>query len=265
MVSMRCLRNTRKSILHNNVSESRCRNVMGFFFFTEPRGWMKMDLLIYVVEDDHNIREIEAYALRNSGYQVSEFSEAGEFWKRMETVKPDLILLDVMLPDEDGLSMVKKLRDKVETCQIPVILVTAKTSELDKVKGLDIGADDYLTKPFGVMELISRVKALLRRSHRIQTEKQMELGGICMNVESRMVYVNGKPVELTFKEFELCKLFLQNVGVVLQREVIMSRVWGTDYEGESRTLDMHIKTLRHKLEDEGSHIKTVRNVGYRME
>lgn len=224
-----------------------------------------MELLIYIVEDDNNICEIESYALKNSGYQVQEFSNAGDFYKRLQVKKPDLILLDIMLPDEDGLTIVKKLRDKVETREIPIILVTAKTSEIDKVKGLDTGADDYLTKPFGVMELISRVKALLRRSNRIQSDKILEHGRITMNTEQHMLYVDGAEVELTYKEYELCKLFLQNVGVVLPRLTIMNRVWGTDYEGESRTLDMHIKTLRRKLGEEGKCIKTVRNVGYRME
>ena len=224
-----------------------------------------MELLIYIVEDDNNICEIESYALKNSGYQVQEFSNAGDFYKRLQVKKPDLILLDIMLPDEDGLTIVKKLRDKVETREIPIILVTAKTSEIDKVKGLDMGADDYLTKPFGVMELISRVKALLRRSNRIQSDKILQHGRITMNTEQHMLYVDGAEVELTYKEYELCKLFLQNVGVVLPRLTIMNRVWGTDYEGESRTLDMHIKTLRRKLGEDGKCIKTVRNVGYRME
>ena len=224
-----------------------------------------MGLLIYVVEDDKNICEIESYALKNSGYDVEEFGCATDFYKRLKVRIPDLVLLDIMLPDEDGLSIVQKLRGEKETKELPIILVTAKSSELDKVKGLDRGADDYISKPFGIMELISRVKALLRRSNRIQVEKNMQLDDISMNVESRMVFVQGEPLELTYKEFELCKLFLQNVGVVLQREVIMNRVWGTDYEGESRTLDMHIKPLRHKLGTQGQHIKTVRNVGYRME
>lgn len=224
-----------------------------------------MGLLIYVVEDDENIREIEAFALKNSGYMVEGFPCAKDFYKRIEVKKPDLILLDIMLPDEDGLAVVKKIRERHSTSQIPIILVTAKTSEIDKVKGFDIGADDYLTKPFGVMELISRVKALLRRTNRVAMETKLSLGNIQMNLESRIVYVNGEPLELTYKEFELCKLFLQNVGVVLQRESIMGKVWGVDYEGESRTLDMHIKTLRHKLGEEGQHIRTVRNVGYRME
>lgn len=224
-----------------------------------------MGALIYVVEDDKNICEIEAYALKNSGYEVEEFGCAADFNKRIKVRIPDLVLLDIMLPDEDGLSILQKLRGEKETKDLPIILVTAKTTELDKVKGLDRGADDYISKPFGIMELISRVKALLRRSNRIQIEKSLQLDEISMNMESRMVYVQGEPLELTYKEFELCKLFLQNIGVVLQREVIMSRVWGTDYEGESRTLDMHIKTLRHKLGAQGQHIKTVRNVGYRME
>jgi len=224
-----------------------------------------MGPMIYVVEDDKNICEIEAYALKNSGYEVEEFGCAADFYKRVKVRMPDLVLLDIMLPDEDGLSIVQKLRGQKETKDLPIILVTAKTTELDKVKGLDRGADDYISKPFGIMELISRVKALLRRSNRIQIEKSLQLDEISMNLESRMVYVQGEPLELTYKEFELCKLFLQNIGVVLQREVIMSRVWGTDYEGESRTLDMHIKTLRHKLGAQGKHIKTVRNVGYRME
>lgn len=221
--------------------------------------------LIYVVEDDNNIREIEAFALKNSGYQVEEFPCVKDFFNRLNTKKPDLVLLDIMLPDEDGLSVVKKMREKNSTKQIPIILVTAKTSELDKVKGLDIGADDYITKPFGVMELISRVKALFRRSHGNVVETELSLGNIKMNLGSRIVYVKEEPLELTYKEFELCKMFLQNIGVVLQRDNIMAKVWGVDFEGESRTLDMHIKTLRHKLGDEGKHIKTVRNVGYRME
>ena len=182
--------------------------------------------LIYVVEDDVNIREIECFALKNSGYTIEDFECAKDFYLKVRERVPDLVLLDIMLPDEDGLEIVKKLRKKAETRRVPIILVTAKTSEMDKVKGLDIGADDYLTKPFGVMELISRTKALLRRSQNMSEEKFLTLGDI---------------------------------------EEIMVRVWGMDYEGESRTLDMHIKTLRQKLGESGSRIKTVRNVGYRME
>ena len=170
-----------------------------------------------------------------------------------------------MLPDMDGLEIVKKLRSRPDTVRVPIILVTAKTTELDKVKDLDIGADDYLTKPFGVMELISRVKALLRRSRALQDDKQMVLGDITLDSERREVHVGGELCELTFKEFELLKLLMVNAGIVLHRDTIMSDVWGTDYEGESRTLDMHIKTLRQKLGEAGNMIKTVRNVGYKME
>ena len=203
---------------------------------------------IYIVEDDVNIREIEAFSLKNSGYTVEEFGSAKEFWSRIYEKVPDLIVLDVMLPDEDGLSIVKKLRQWAESRYVPIIMVTAKTTELDRVKGLDRGADDYLTKPFGVMELISRVKALLRRSMQNHEIKQMKVGEIELNDEKRQV-----------------KVSMSNTGIVLQREDIMVRIWGMDYEGESRTLDMHIKTLRHKLGDAGKKIRTVRNVGYQLE
>lgn len=221
--------------------------------------------LIYIVEDDKNIQEIEMFALKNTGYIVEGFVCAKDFYRKIDDKVPDLILLDIMLPDEDGLEIVKKLRKKTDTMRVPIIMVTAKTSEIDKVKGLDIGADDYITKPFGVMELISRVKALLRRSRNIQEEKHISLGDIFMDTEKRAVYVNDELCELTYKEFELLKLLMINVGIVLHRDTIMADVWGTDYEGESRTLDMHIKTLRHKLGIAGNRIKTVRNVGYRME
>lgn len=224
-----------------------------------------MAVHIYIVEDDKNIREIEMFALKNSGYVVEEFENAKSFFSRSVEKVPDLVLLDIMLPDMDGLEIVKKLRSRPDTVRVPIILLTAKTTELDKVKGLDIGADDYLTKPFGVMELISRVKALLRRSRALQDDKQMVLGDITLDSERREVHVCGELCELTFKEFELLKLLMVNAGIVLHRDTIMSDVWGTDYEGESRTLDMHIKTLRQKLGEAGNMIKTVRNVGYKME
>ena len=220
---------------------------------------------IYIVEDDVNIREIEAFSLKNSGYTVEEFGSAKEFWSRIYEKVPDLIVLDVMLPDEDGLSIVKKLRQWAESRYVPIIMVPAKTTELDRVKGLDRGADDYLTKPFGVMELISRVKALLRRSMQNHEIKQMKVGEIELNDEKRQVKVSGEPITLTYKEYELLKMLMSNTGIVLQREDIMVRIWGMDYEGESRTLDMHIKTLRHKLGDAGKKIRTVRNVGYQLE
>ena len=220
---------------------------------------------IYIVEDDTNIREIETFALKNSGYEVVDFECAKDFYKKLSERVPSLVVLDIMLPDEDGLSIVKKLRSMPETRKIPIILVTAKTTEIDKVKGLDTGADDYLTKPFGVMELISRVKALLRRSQGMEEEKNLTLDTIYIDNEKHIVYVADEPCELTFKEFELLKFLVQNKGIVLSRTVIMDRIWGTDFEGESRTLDMHIKTLRQKLGEAGSKIKTVRNVGYIIE
>ena len=221
--------------------------------------------LNYVVEDDENIQEIEMFALKNSGYRVEGFGNAKDFFAKLSEKTPDLILLDVMLPDLDGLSILKKVRTVPDTKKIPVIFVSAKTSEIDKVKGLDMGADDYLAKPFGVMELISRVKALLRRSNAASEEKTLTLGEIQIDNEKHCVYVGNRLCELTYKEFELLKMMLQNVGIVLTRDRIMDRVWGTDYEGESRTLDMHIKTLRKKLGEEGTRIKTVRNVGYVLE
>ena len=221
--------------------------------------------VIYIVEDDKNISEIESYALKNSGYQVDSFENAKTFWSRCQERKPDLVLLDVMLPDSDGIEVLKKIRRNPDLKRVPVIMVTAKSSEIDKVKGLDNGADDYITKPFGIMELISRVKALLRRMNQDEEEKQLEFQNIVLDCEKRQVMLDGQLCELTYKEYELLKLFLQNAGIVMTRENIMEKVWGIDFEGESRTLDMHIKTLRQKLGDAGKHIKTVRNVGYRIE
>ena len=221
--------------------------------------------LIYIVEDDKNIREIEAFALKNSGYHIQDFECAKDFYASMKEKLPNLIVLDVMLPDEGGLSIVKEIRNNPESRKIPIIMVTAKTTELDKVKGLDQGADDYLTKPFGVMELVSRVKALLRRCKGTEEERVYSLKGISLDNEKHAVFVEDKQVELTFKEFRLLQLLLQNAGIVTSREIIMERVWGTDFEGESRTLDMHIKTLRQKLGERGSMIKTIRNVGYMIE
>ena len=209
-------------------------------------------MIIYVVEDDTDIRELESYALKNSGYDIVQFDSGKEVFDSCLEKQPSMILLDIMLPDEDGLSILKKLRANDKTKNIPVILVTAKSTELDTVKGLDMGADDYIAKPFGVMELVSRVKALLRR-----TEKQQQ-------PSDHVVTVDEKPTELTFKEYELLKFLIMNKGIVLTREKIMNKVWGFEYEGESRTVDMHIKTLRQKLGESGSVIKTIRNVGYKL-
>lgn len=220
---------------------------------------------IYIVEDDVNIREIERYALKNSGYEVEEFESGADFFKRMEQRMPNLVILDIMLPGEDGMDILAKLRADKRTSKLPVIMVTAKTTELDKVKGLDSGADDYITKPFGVMELISRVKALLRRTTDVNTEAQMKYGDILVDNDKHAVFVCGNPCELTYKEYELLKYLITNKGIVLSRDKLMSQVWGFDFEGETRTVDAHIKTLRQKLGEAGSCIKTVRNVGYMVE
>ncbi|MBQ2451272.1 MAG: response regulator transcription factor [Lachnospiraceae bacterium] len=221
--------------------------------------------LIYVVEDDNDILEIETFALKNSNYEVKGFSNAKDFYEAIEEKVPSLAVLDVMLPDEDGLQIVQKVRSIPKMANLPIIMVTARTTEIDKVKGLDIGADDYLTKPFGVMELIARVKALLRRTGVQEDKKQLKLEEIIMDDEKHAVFVNEKQCELTYKEYEFLKMLLENIGIVLKRESIMSRIWGTDYMGETRTVDMHIKTLRQKLGEAGNHIKTVRNVGYMIE
>ena len=221
--------------------------------------------LIYIVEDDTNIREIESFALKNSGYQTQDFGNAKEFYRAVKEKKPDLALLDIMLPDEDGMEILQKLRKNPETKRLPIIMVTAKATELDRVKGLDLGADDYIIKPFGVMELISRVKALLRRSMGEVQEKILKVEEILLDDERHQVFVSDKPCELTYKEYELLRLLMQNRGIVLSRDVIMDRIWDMNCDVESRTLDVHLKTLRAKLGDSARHIKTIRNVGYRME
>ncbi len=220
--------------------------------------------LIYIVEDDSNIREIETIALKNSNYMVLAFETARDFYKKIEEIVPDLVILDVMLPDENGNEIVKKLRKSPATKRLPVIMVTAKTTEMDMIKGLDDGADDYIKKPFSVMELISRVKALLRRTLK-EEQKTLQIDNVFLDNERHMVYVEEEPVDLTYKEYELLKLLMSNKGVVLSRDVIMEHVWDTGFEGESRTVDMHIKTLRQKLGCAGTKIRTVRNVGYVME
>ena len=220
--------------------------------------------LIYIVEDDESIREIETIALKNSNYIVSAFENAKEFYKKLDELVPDLILLDVMLPDESGYDIVRKLRKRPATQAIPIIMVTAKTTEMDMIKGFDGGADDYIKKPFSIMELITRVKALLRRTAK-EEPKLLKLDDLVIDHERHVVTVNNEPVDLTYKEYELLRLLMGSQGIVMTREVIMRSVWDTDFEGETRTVDMHIKTLRHKLGDYGSRINTVRNVGYVIE
>lgn len=220
--------------------------------------------LIYIIEDDESIREIEEFALMNAGHKTVGFSCAKEFFKKMEEILPDLCLVDIMLPDENGNEIVRKLRRNPNTKKLPVIMVTAKTTELDLVKGLEDGADDYIKKPFSVMELISRVKAMLRRT-KTEEVRELELDGLLVNNEKHEVSLDGSIIELTYKEYELLSLLLVNKGIVLSRNTILEHVWGMNYEGESRTLDMHVKTLRQKLGDYGSRIRTVRNVGYVIE
>ena len=217
--------------------------------------------LIYVVEDDDNIREIETIALKNSNYLVKAFARATDFYRALNDILPDLVLMDVMLPDENGCDIVTRLRSQSATKRLPVLMVTAKTSEMDMVKGLDDGADDYIKKPFSVLELLSRVKALLRRSTE-ETAQQLRVGDIQLDNARRIVLAQGKNVELTYKEYELLRYLMINAEMVLSRESIMRFVWGTDFEGETRTVDMHIKTLRQKLGPCGRQIGNVSNVGY---
>lgn len=219
---------------------------------------------IYILEDDKNIAEIEQFALKNADYDVYAFGTAKEYMEALDNEVPDLVVMDIMLPDKDGISVLTDMRSKQRTAKVPVIMVTAKTSEMDKVKGLDQGADDYMTKPFGIMELISRIKALLRRANISENKQVLNFDGITMDDARHQVRVDGVDCELTYKEYELLKMLMKNAGIVLQRDMILDRVWQTDYEGESRTLDMHIKTLRRKLGEKGNLIQTVRNVGYTL-
>ena len=218
--------------------------------------------MIYIVEDDDAIRELEQYALQSNGYTVQSFASPEPFWQAMRTAEPELVILDVMLPGEDGFSILKKLRRTPGAETLPAVMVTARTAELDVVKGLDQGADDYISKPFGVLEFVSRVKAVLRRADK--APGHLSFGGIRMDPSARRVQADGAPVELTYKEFELLHLFLLNAGQVLTRDAIMQQVWGTDFCGESRTVDMHVRTLRQKLGNAGRCIQTVRKVGYRL-
>ena len=222
---------------------------------------------IYNVEDDTSIRELVLYALKTAEFQVMGFENAASFYKRMKEQQPDLILLDIMLPDEDGVSILKKLKSRPDTENIPVIMMTAKSSEYDKVLGLDSGADDYITKPFGVMELISRVKAVIRRSDRSKGSagEVLKIGELVLDEQKHEVYARGQEVSLTFKEFELLSYLMKNRGLVLSRDKILNTIWNYEYEGESRTVDVHIGSLRQKLGTCGDFIKTIRGIGYKIE
>lgn len=218
---------------------------------------------IFCVEDDINIRELVEYTLTQTGFSVSGFENAREFFDAVQETLPDLVLLDIMLPDKDGMEILKELRKNPVTCNLPIILLTAKSSQIDKIKGLDSGADDYMTKPFDIMELISRINALLRRLSP-GTNDILTFREITLSLAKRTVTAGGSPVSLTYKEFEILRMLIENQGAVLTRDMLMNKVWGTDFEGETRTVDVHIRTLRQKLGDAGSYIETVRNVGYKI-
>ena len=221
--------------------------------------------MIYLVEDDDSIRELVLYTLHTTGFEAEGFRNAADFWQALEKELPQLVLLDIMLPDEDGLHILKRLRAGAETADLPVMMLTAKSSEYDRVVGLDSGADDYMPKPFGMMELVSRVRALLRRAAKPAAEdKLFTAGSLAVDVKRRAVTVDGEPVILTYKEFELLCYLLENRGVVLSRDQILTKIWDYNYSGETRTVDVHIRTLRQKLDDAGALIETVRGVGYRM-
>jgi len=219
---------------------------------------------IYIVEDDEDIRQIVEYALTTAGFEVMGFENGESFFAAIKSTIPGLVLLDIMLPGDDGLSILKKLRSSASTKKTPIILLTAKSSELDKVKGLDFGADDYITKPFGIMELISRINAVLRRSGADDKDVNLDYGGISIDNTRRTVTVNGELITVTFKEYELLYYLMLNKGLALDRNKILEMVWGYDFEGESRTLDMHIRSLRQKLGMAAFNIKTIRNVGYKF-
>ena len=221
--------------------------------------------MIWCVEDDSDIRDIEAYTLNSTGFEANGFSDGSSFFAALANEKPDLIILDIMLPGEDGVEILKRLKNSSETSAIPVIMATAKGAEHDKIQSLDLGADDYLVKPFGMMEMVSRVKAVLRRCGAKDKKPLLKHGGLTVNPDERRVTADGERIDLTYKEFEILLLFMRNPGKVFTRERLFNDVWGSDYIGESRTIDMHIRTLRRKLGEYGSMIETVRNIGYRIE
>ena len=221
--------------------------------------------MIWCVEDDASIRDIEIYALQSTGFEARGFEDGASFFKALETQKPDLVILDIMLPGEDGISILRRMKEHADLRNIPVIIATAKGAEYDKILGLDMGADDYLVKPFGMMEMVSRVRAVLRRAEPGKVSHLLKAGGLVLNLDEHTVSVDGERVMLTYKEYELLKLFLSHPGVAFSRDQLFNEIWGMDYVGESRTVDMHIRTLRQKIGAYGKMIETVRNVGYRLE
>ena len=220
--------------------------------------------MIYFVEDDHNIRELVVYTLNSTGFEATGFSRPSEFWQAVKQEIPTLILLDIMLPEEDGLSILQKLRTDTNTASVPVIILTAKADEYDKVRGFDLGADDYVPKPFGMMELVARVKAVLRRVERETAPSEYTIGALYVCPKKHIVKVIGEPIVLTLKEFDMLCYLLENKGIVLSRDQILNKVWGYSFDGESRTVDVHIRTLRQKLGEGGDSISTIRGIGYKI-
>lgn len=220
--------------------------------------------MIYLLEDDNNIRNFVVYALNNSGLEAEGFELPSLFWAAMERKKPSMAILDIMLPEEDGLSVLKKLRGNNETKDLPIIMLTAKSTEYDKVVGLDGGADDYVTKPFGTMELVARVKALLRRTEPVSDGNEYSIGPLFLNPDKHIIQVDGQDVALTLKEFQLLCYLVKNRGKVMTRDQILQEIWGYEFDGENRTVDVHIRTLRSKLGKAGDLIETVRGIGYRI-
>lgn len=221
--------------------------------------------MIWCVEDDASIRDIEVYALTSTGFDAKGFEDGDSFWNALQTEQPRLVVLDVMLPGIDGVELLRRMKASEEFRDIPVIMATAKGTEYDKIQSLDLGADDYLVKPFGIMEMVSRVKAVLRRCKRTQSGNLLSVDGLVLNLGEHTVSVDGERVTLTYKEYELLHLFLSQPGIAFTREQLLSSVWNSEYFGETRTVDMHIRTLRQKLGPYGHLIETVRNVGYRLE
>ena len=221
--------------------------------------------MIWCVEDDASIRDIEVYTLSSTGFEARGFDDGVSFWSALQTQKPDLVVLDVMLPGVDGIELLQRMKSSAELRTIPVVMATAKGAEYDKIRGLDLGADYYLVKPFGVMELVSCVKAVLRRCRPDKAAHLLRSGGLVVDLDAHTVTVDGARIALTYKEFELLRLFLSHPGMAFTRDQLFQEVWGMDFCGETRTVDMHIRTLRQKLGPYGRRIETVRNVGYRME